>query len=372
MMAAFVVSLSSMVCFLKMMFVMCVVVLSFFCFPCSSAGLALEEDNDSGSSSTSSSLRETTVVVTVNAHGHHPSLVNDPKVLQARDVNSGGVVGPTRRLITAELAHLALTQNVPGDFVETGVFNGGTSAIMLKTLQQYDTEGSRKFYACDSFEGLPDPVEQDKVERHLNVDGKDVNSKQSGVGLKGKWACDVTCVEDTFKKAGVWDENRIIFVKGWFNESLPHIAVDKIAFLRLDGDLYESTRDALKYLYHKLSPCGYIYIDDYGSFAGCAKAVDDYREAHGITAKMHAVTEVWKPTNGEADSPMDPTQDRFEALWWQKPCSEGEGAGAGATETESRHAHRHRVFGDDAHRFIPSSSRRHRRHSDSTHEKISV
>jgi len=208
----------------------------------------------------------------------------------------------------------------------------------------------RKFYACDSFEGLPAPVEEDNGARELSVDGKPIVSTFTGAA--GTFACDINCFTGNLKGVGVWDENRIVLVKGWFNESLPKIAVKKISFLRLDGDLYVSTRDGLKYLYDKVSPGGYIYVDDYGSFAGCAQAVDEFRKARGITAKMHSVTEAWNENNLQV--PLDTTLHKFEAVWWQKPL-EGEGGDSGegapavpagggdddAPASTSHHHHRH-------------------------------
>jgi O-methyltransferase len=76
-----------------------------------------------------------------------------------------------------------------------------------------------------------------------------------------------------------------------------------IAMIRLDGDLYASTRDALAALYPLLRRGGLVYVDDYGSFPGCARAIDEYRNAHGISAKLHSIDE----GNG-----------RFEAVYWQK------------------------------------------------------
>jgi O-methyltransferase len=72
------------------------------------------------------------------------------------------------------------------------------------------------------------------------------------------------------------------FLKGWFRDTLPTAPVQRLALLRLDGDLYESTTDALTHLYPEVSPGGFVVVDDYGDIAACRQAVTDYRKAHGI------------------------------------------------------------------------------------------
>ena len=75
-------------------------------------------------------------------------------------------------------------------------------------------------------------------------------------------------------------------MKGWFSETLPKAPIEKVAVLRMDGDTYESTMDALGLLYSKVSSGGYCIIDDYWSFDDCKRAVDEYRALHGIKAKL--------------------------------------------------------------------------------------
>ena len=95
--------------------------------------------------------------------------------------------------------------------------------------------------------------------------------------------------------------------KGFFCDTLPTSPIQHIAFLRADGDMFISTHDALKYLYHKIVPGGYIYIDDYGSFHGCRRAVDAFRSSHHIFEPIHYVRE---------DQKLN--RINFEAIWWRK------------------------------------------------------
>lgn len=180
-----------------------------------------------------------------------------------------------------------------GSFVETGVYRGGTTAIMMKLLMQFDK--SRKLHAFDSFEGLPKP------------DSMDGDNSFGIKGVQGSINASLDEFISNLKTWNAWDDNIIQISKGYFNETLPASTVKQIAFLRLDGDLFISTHDALVNLYAKLVPGGYIYIDDYGSFTGCRKAVDIFRTKNHIFEKIHYVRE-----NHNFN------QITFEGIWWRK------------------------------------------------------
>ena len=94
-------------------------------------------------------------------------------------------------------------------------------------------------------------------------------------------------MEKNFARYGLLDD-RVVFLQGWFKDTLPSAPIEKLALLRLDGDMYESTLDALGNLYPKLSPGGYCIIDDF--FLGpCRLAVEEYRAAHAIEAEMRVI-----------------------------------------------------------------------------------
>ena len=108
-------------------------------------------------------------------------------------------------------------------------------------------------------------------------------------------------VQRNFQAYGMLDD-RVEFLKGWFKDTLPVAPIKSIAIMRLDGDYYESTRDALINLYDKLSVGGYVIIDDYGedSWTYCRKAVDEFRDHRGITGPMIKVDSkcyYWQRTN---------------------------------------------------------------------------
>ncbi|MDB5452760.1 MAG: macrocin O-methyltransferase, partial [Caulobacteraceae bacterium] len=100
-------------------------------------------------------------------------------------------------------------------------------------------------------------------------------------------------VENNFRKYGLLD-SRVIFLEGWFKDTLPTAPIDQIAVLRLDGDMYESTIQALEALYHKVSFGGYVIVDDF-ALQGCQKAVGDFRQKHQIDSLIFPIdgTAAW-------------------------------------------------------------------------------
>lgn len=169
-----------------------------------------------------------------------------------------------------------LQNNVPGDFIETGVWRGGACIYMRAILKAHDV-ANRNVWVADSFQGLPKPNE----EAYPDDAGDDLFTVEQLRVTKED-------VEENFRRFDLLD-NQVKFLKGWFKDTLPSAPIDKIALARLDGDMYESTMDGLKNLYPKLSIGGYIIIDDYGAIPACAKAVNDYREQNGITEEIKEI-----------------------------------------------------------------------------------
>ncbi|NEO98544.1 MAG: macrocin O-methyltransferase [Symploca sp. SIO2E9] len=162
-----------------------------------------------------------------------------------------------------------LVNNIPGDLIEAGVWRGGACIFMRAILKAYGVK-NRTVWVADSFQGLPAP-----------------NSKKYPLDA-GWWlhlfkeiAVSLEEVKVNFSRYGLLDD-QVKFLKGWFCETLPSIPVEKLAVIRADGDLYESTMDILTNLYPKLSVGGYIIFDDYGDIDACQQAVNDYRKAQGI------------------------------------------------------------------------------------------
>lgn len=162
-----------------------------------------------------------------------------------------------------------IDNQVEGDLIETGVWRGGTVIFMRGILKAYGI-ADRVVWAADSFEGLPKP---DPEKYEADKDDKFYMFNELCVSLE--------IVKENFKKYDLLDD-QVQFLKGWFKDTLPNAPIKKLAVLRLDGDMYESTMDALVHLYPKLSTGGYAIIDDWGSVEGCRLAVLDYRKKNNI------------------------------------------------------------------------------------------
>jgi len=192
------------------------------------------------------------------------------------------MIGTQRLDNVHECAVDVIRNGVPGDFIETGVWRGGTTILLRGILAAFG-DRDRTVWVADSFEGLP----PSDVERY---------PADEGIALSGIKALEVSVdeVKANFARYGLLDE-QVRFLVGWFEDTLPSAPVEQLALLRLDGDLYQSTMDALTALYPKLSVGGYVIVDDYGGIEACRKAVTDYRAEHGITDVIHEIdwTGVW-------------------------------------------------------------------------------
>jgi hypothetical protein len=186
---------------------------------------------------------------------------------------SHSMIGWKRLTNIEDCAKQIFADGIAGDFVETGVWRGGATIFMRGLMKAFGQDG-RKVWVCDSFRGLPAPeASQD--------DGFDFSTDPS-------LAISREVVEDNFKVYDLLDEN-VVFVEGWFSETLSDAPIDEIALLRLDGDLYKSTMDALEPLYDKVAPGGFILVDDYGDLEPCRRAIHDFREARRIEDPIHRV-----------------------------------------------------------------------------------
>jgi len=181
----------------------------------------------------------------------------------------------TRRMDNIEqCVRQALADGVPGDLIETGVWRGGAAIFMRGVLKAREVT-DRRVWVADSFQGLPPPdpaVAQDRGSIAHVFEELRVSRQQ---------------VEENFRRYDLLDE-QVCFLEGWFADTLPEAPIERLAVMRLDGDMYGSTMDALRALYPRLSIGGHVIIDDYGALQECRAAVEDYRRELAIEDPLHS------------------------------------------------------------------------------------
>lgn len=170
-----------------------------------------------------------------------------------------------------------LRDGVPGDLIEAGVWRGGATIFMRGALAAYG-DRSRIVWAADSFAGLPRP----------DADRAPLDAGDTAWAFSAELAVPLDVVKANFERYGLLDD-RVRFLAGWFKDTLPSAPIERLAVMRLDGDMYESTMDALVALYPKLSPGGFVIVDDYGALANCRAAVHDFRASHGIDEPIEKI-----------------------------------------------------------------------------------
>ncbi|MBU2259633.1 TylF/MycF family methyltransferase [Patescibacteria group bacterium] len=163
--------------------------------------------------------------------------------------------------------------SVPGDFVECGVWKGGSAMIIAYSLIGLNAT-DRKIYLYDTFEGMTEPKECDFRAWDNTRAWNEWNDKQK-LNYNDWCYAPMNEVKSNMTSTGYPEEN-IIYVKGKVEETIPKRAPAEIAILRLDTDWYESTMHELIHLYPLLSKNGVLIIDDYGYWAGSKKATDEY------------------------------------------------------------------------------------------------
>ena len=176
--------------------------------------------------------------------------------------------------------------NIAGDFVECGVWKGGSSAAIAQTLKHLNVT-DRKLWMYDTFDGMSQPTESD-------------------VDIQGKTADELLQQQDIAESASVWCRSpleevkttmaatgyplsHIQFVQGKVEDTLPELSPEKVALLRLDTDWYESTKCELEILFPNLIAGGVLIVDDYGHWQGCRKAVDEYFSDHKVSMLLNRI-----------------------------------------------------------------------------------
>jgi hypothetical protein len=204
---------------------------------------------------------------------------------------------PLPRLITLhQQVRYCDTAGIPGAFVECGVWKGGSVGMMALSNLRHGA-ARRDLHLFDAFTEICEPDE--KVDGARAVQEVRAWTKQEG-GTEGRLK-PLTGIYDAFGGPGTLAENqrlleeaigydkaRIHYHQGWFQDTLPTdaAAIGPIALLRLDGDWYASTKVCLEHLYDQVVSGGVIIVDDYGTYEGCRKAVDEFLGARGVKAYL--------------------------------------------------------------------------------------
>lgn len=180
------------------------------------------------------------------------------------------MVKAPRLRVLWELSGCINYENIEGAIVECGVWNGGAAALMA--VAQGKREPQRDVYLFDSFQQLPRPVEKD---------GKKAGAMYEEGTLLGGAPGEVSRVRDAFCCLHLPLE-RVRIIEGWFKDTFPVTPIPKIALLHIDADWYESVKLCLETYYASVVSGGFVVFDDYGSWEGCKRAVDEFMKAYAI------------------------------------------------------------------------------------------
>ncbi|WP_418301560.1 TylF/MycF/NovP-related O-methyltransferase [Lysinibacillus fusiformis] len=178
-----------------------------------------------------------------------------------------------------------IANEVQGDFVECGVWRGGSSMMVMETLRKLGVT-DRDVYLYDTFEGMSEPSDSDIDFCGNRAEQKWLQSQSSSVNL---WCyASLDDVKSNIEKTS-YPMDKIHFVKGKVEETLTESLPEKLCLLRLDTDWYESTYQELLHLYPLLSLNGVLIIDDYGHWQGARKAVNDYFKKYNVKMLLNKI-----------------------------------------------------------------------------------
>lgn len=201
-------------------------------------------------------------------------------------VKSFTMTSPERIKALIDAVAYIENNNLEGDFVECGVWKGGSSlaaALMLNKLNSYN----RNIWLFDTFEGMSKPTSDD-----VDLNGKAAERQMEYEDKKTSWLWGYSELEEVKRNVSIskYPQEKIFFIKGKVEDTLvkDHLP-EKIALLRLDTDWYESTLIEMQVLFPKLVQGGIVIIDDYGHWQGCKKAVDEYLQNQGLKVYLHRI-----------------------------------------------------------------------------------
>lgn len=187
------------------------------------------------------------------------------------------MIGLFRLANIERCAEQVIAEGIEGDFLEAGVCKGG-AAIFMRALQVAHGVPERRTWVADSFQGVPSSEAPVDADYGLHLEESRL-----------PWlACAEEAVREHFRRYDLLDAN-VRFLPGWLADTLPSAPTGPLAILRVDVDLYSSTAQCLDLLYDRVSPGGFVIVDDYGYLTCCRDAVDDFRRRRGIEEPLRWV-----------------------------------------------------------------------------------
>jgi len=216
-----------------------------------------------------------------------PSDFTEEEKVNIGSVRPFTMTSPERLIALSRSIDHLVKVGIEGDIVECGVWKGGSMMLIAKKLIQLKDNG-RKLFLFDTFEGMSEPGQEDvsSVDQATAEDLLNAAVREEGTNV---WCYSpLEEVKTNIKKTG-YPEDKLHFVKGKVEDTIPGPPIEKIALLRLDTDWYESTRHELEHLYDKLVVGGILIVDDYGHWSGSKKAVDEFMEKRNIKLFLNRV-----------------------------------------------------------------------------------
>jgi O-methyltransferase len=197
------------------------------------------------------------------------------------------MTSPERVYALAQAARYVVEHKIPGDVVECGVWRGGSMMVVERVLLQLNAV--RDLYLFDTFEGMTTPTENDAQILYGEKRAAELLAKAKKEVSTSLWCSSpIDEVRQNISRIG-YDLDRVHFVKGRVEDTIPANAPHSISLLRLDTDWYESTRHELAHLFPRLSPGGVLIIDDYGWWKGARQATDEYLKQHRLKLLLNRI-----------------------------------------------------------------------------------
>lgn len=232
------------------------------------------------------SLKRTARTIGYDIVKYHPEAVRPrsyPQDFTPQHISILNKVGPytltsqERIYSLIEAVSYVVRAGIRGSLVECGVWRGGSMMAAALTLRGLKCE-DRDLYLFDTFDGMPKPGDVD-VHATGQAAMTEFVQEQRGEDCSAVCYAPLHEVKSAMALTG-YDRDRVHFVRGKVEDTIPSQAPESIAVLRLDTDWYESTRHELEHLYPRLSPGGILIIDDYGDWQGARKATDEFIANH--------------------------------------------------------------------------------------------